>query len=130
MASEGRGCDTTVRLEEGQRCLRIRSRLTILQRRGSHYDGDAIRHFFHFLRDIQRLSFEYFLNEANPENGLVTDRNTQVSPASIAAVGLALSGLGELLGYALGAGSAPLRVAEMELHRMAHVRPGDWPARP
>jgi hypothetical protein len=43
------------------------------------------------LQDIQRLSFEYFLNEANPANGLVADRNTQASPASIAAVGLALS---------------------------------------
>ena len=43
------------------------------------------------LQDIQRLSFEYFLNEANPANGLVADRNTAASPASIAAVGLALS---------------------------------------
>ncbi|MGX9144306.1 glucoamylase family protein [Mesorhizobium sp. 128a] len=43
------------------------------------------------LQDIQRLSFEYFLNEANPANGLVADRNTSASPASIAAVGLALS---------------------------------------
>lgn len=43
------------------------------------------------LQDIQRLSFEYFLNEANPANGLVADRNTPTSPASIAAVGLALS---------------------------------------
>lgn len=36
--------------------------------------------------DIQRLSFEYFLKEANPENGLIADRNAQ---ARIAAVGLA-----------------------------------------
>ena len=43
------------------------------------------------LSDIQRLSFEYFLKEANPENGLIADRNTAASPASIAAVGLALS---------------------------------------
>jgi hypothetical protein len=43
------------------------------------------------LSDIQRLSFEYFLKEANPENGLIADRNTPASPASIAAVGLALS---------------------------------------
>ncbi|TGT13025.1 hypothetical protein EN817_33135, partial [Mesorhizobium sp. M3A.F.Ca.ET.174.01.1.1] len=43
------------------------------------------------LSDIQRLSFDYFLNEANPVNGLVADRNTATSPASIAAVGLALS---------------------------------------
>ena len=61
-----------------------------------------------------------------------TGRSSELLPRIFPslAVGLALSGLGELLGYALGAGSAPLRVAEMELHRMAHVRPGDWPARP
>ncbi|MET3594481.1 hypothetical protein ABID26_003889 [Mesorhizobium shonense] len=41
--------------------------------------------------DIQRLSFDYFLKEANPANGLIADRNTKSSPASIAAVGLALS---------------------------------------
>lgn len=38
--------------------------------------------------DIQRLSFEYFLKEANPENGLIADR---IAQARIAAVGLALS---------------------------------------
>ncbi|MER9547022.1 hypothetical protein NKI72_34430, partial [Mesorhizobium sp. M0437] len=43
------------------------------------------------LSDIQRLSFDYFLKEANPANGLIADRNTPGSPASIAAVGLALS---------------------------------------
>ncbi|RWA70270.1 glucoamylase family protein [Mesorhizobium sp.] len=43
------------------------------------------------LSDIQRLSFDYFLKEANPANGLIADRNTAGSPASIAAVGLALS---------------------------------------
>ena len=43
------------------------------------------------LSNTQRLSFDYFLKEANPANGLVADRNTQASPASIAAVGLALS---------------------------------------
>ncbi|RJT39273.1 hypothetical protein D3227_13810 [Mesorhizobium waimense] len=43
------------------------------------------------LSNTQRLSFDYFLKEANPANGLVADRNTPGSPASIAAVGLALS---------------------------------------
>ncbi|MER8963373.1 MULTISPECIES: glucoamylase family protein [unclassified Mesorhizobium] len=43
------------------------------------------------LSDIQCLSFDYFLKEANPANGLIADRNTPGSPASIAAVGLALS---------------------------------------
>jgi len=43
------------------------------------------------LPDIQRRSFDYFLKEASPANGLIADRNTAGSPASIAAVGLALS---------------------------------------
>ena len=43
------------------------------------------------LSDVQRLSFKYFLNEANPVNGLIADRNASGSPASIAAIGLALS---------------------------------------
>ncbi len=43
------------------------------------------------LSNIQRLSFEYFLKETNPANGLIADRNALGSPASIAAVGLALS---------------------------------------
>jgi hypothetical protein len=43
------------------------------------------------LSDVQRLSFKYFLNEANPANGLIADRNASGSPASIAAIGLALS---------------------------------------
>jgi len=40
---------------------------------------------------LQRETFGYFLHEANPANGLVMDRTTTNSPASIAAVGLALS---------------------------------------
>jgi len=43
------------------------------------------------LSDLQRVSLDYFINETNPENGLVRDRNRDSSPASIAAVGLALT---------------------------------------
>lgn len=43
------------------------------------------------LRDLQRQSFEYFIHEFNPDNGLVADRSQKGSPASIAGVGLALS---------------------------------------
>jgi hypothetical protein len=43
------------------------------------------------LHELQRDSFEYFLNESNPTNGLVRDRSKRDSAASIAAVGLALS---------------------------------------
>ena len=45
----------------------------------------------HLLNTLQRESFEYFLNEVNPANGLVLDRTEPGTPASIAAVGLALS---------------------------------------
>ncbi len=40
---------------------------------------------------IQRGAFEYFLRETNPANGLVRDKTAAHWPASIAAVGLALT---------------------------------------
>jgi hypothetical protein len=40
---------------------------------------------------LQRETFEYFLKEANPHNGLIADKTQPGAPASIAAVGLALS---------------------------------------
>jgi hypothetical protein len=40
---------------------------------------------------LQRETFEYFLNEANPANGLVADKTRADWPASIAATGLALA---------------------------------------
>jgi hypothetical protein len=43
-----------------------------------------------FLDTLQYKSFLYFINEINPQNGLVKDRNTEKSPSSIAAVGFAL----------------------------------------
>ena len=43
-----------------------------------------------FLDTLQYKTFLYFLNEINPENGLVKDRSTEASPASMAAVGFAL----------------------------------------
>ena len=43
------------------------------------------------LEQLQRETFSYFLNETNPANGLVMDRTTTNSPASIAATGMALS---------------------------------------
>jgi hypothetical protein len=44
-----------------------------------------------FLDAIQRESFDYFVHEANPLNGLIADKTQAGSPASIAAVGFALS---------------------------------------
>ena len=40
---------------------------------------------------LQRETFEYFVHEANPLNGLIVDKTQRGAPASIAAVGLALS---------------------------------------
>ena len=43
------------------------------------------------LDSIQRETFDYFIHEVNPVNGLVADGNREGAPASIAAVGLALT---------------------------------------
>lgn len=43
------------------------------------------------LERVQRDSFHYFADRANPDNGLVADSSQKDSPCSIAAVGLALS---------------------------------------
>ena len=40
---------------------------------------------------LQRETFDYFVHEVNPLNGLVADKTKEGSPASIAAVGLALA---------------------------------------
>jgi hypothetical protein len=43
------------------------------------------------LRTLQRVTFDYFLKETNPENGLVPDSTRQGSPCSIAPTGFALA---------------------------------------
>ena len=43
------------------------------------------------LEALQRETFNYFVHEANPNNGLIVDKTQAGAPASIAAVGLALS---------------------------------------
>jgi hypothetical protein len=43
------------------------------------------------LEALQRATFNYFVHETNPLNGLVIDKTKPGAPASIAAVGLALS---------------------------------------
>ena len=43
------------------------------------------------LAKLQRLTFDYFLKETNPENGLVPDSTRQGSPCSIAPTGFALA---------------------------------------
>jgi hypothetical protein len=43
------------------------------------------------LEELQRLTFNYFLKETNPENGLVPDSTRQGAPCSIAPTGFALA---------------------------------------
>ena len=43
------------------------------------------------LEALQRDTFDYFIHEANPANGLIIDKTTANWPASIAATGLALA---------------------------------------
>lgn len=43
------------------------------------------------LTKLQRKTFQYFLDQVNPENGLVADSTRSDAPASIAVVGLALA---------------------------------------
>src|SRR4030095_303653 len=43
------------------------------------------------LNRLQLSTLQYYLHEANPENGLIRDKTEKTAPASIAAVGLALS---------------------------------------
>jgi hypothetical protein len=45
------------------------------------------------LDSLQASGFRYFWNEANPSNGLIRDRNTPGSPASIASTGFGLSAI-------------------------------------
>jgi len=43
------------------------------------------------LETLQRLTFDYFLKETNPENGLVSDSTRQGAPCSITPTGFALA---------------------------------------
>ncbi len=43
------------------------------------------------LHALQRETFDYFLHEANPQNGLIPDKTQPGSPSSIAATGFALA---------------------------------------
>jgi hypothetical protein len=44
-----------------------------------------------FLDELQRASFRYFVEQTNPRNGLVRDRDHPEAPASIAATGFGLT---------------------------------------
>lgn len=46
-----------------------------------------------FIEMVQKASFDFFWNEANPSNGLIKDRDTPGSPCSIASVGFGLTAI-------------------------------------
>jgi hypothetical protein len=54
-------------------------------------EAAAVDNSAEMLDALQRDAFGYFLNETNPENGLVADKTQPHAPASIAAVGFALA---------------------------------------
>lgn len=68
------------------------------------------------LETLQRDTFGYFLNETNPENGLVRDRTRSDAPCSIAAVGLGLAA------YAVGADRAFIPRADAARRALTTLR--------
>src|ERR1700689_2651003 len=65
---------------------------------------------------LQRNTFDYFVHEVNPLNGLVVDRTQEGAPASIAAVGLVLSA------YPVGVERGFITRAEAAERTLATVR--------
>jgi hypothetical protein len=68
------------------------------------------------LDELQGESFSYFLHETNRRNGLVRDKTAKGSPASIAAVGMALSA------YAVGVERGLLTRAEAVRRTLVALR--------
>ena len=69
-----------------------------------------------FLDALQRETFDYFVHETNPLNGLVADKTQAGSPASIAAVGFALSS------YPVGVERGLMRRADAITRTLATLR--------
>ena len=68
------------------------------------------------LNELQRKMFQYFLEQANPANGLVIDRSAAEWPASTAAVGFALAA------YPVGVERAFISRAEAVERTLATLR--------
>jgi hypothetical protein len=66
--------------------------------------------------DIERRTFDFFWATGNPANGLVPDRHPTSAPASIAAVGFALTA------YAIGADRGYITRAQARERTLATVR--------
>ena len=54
-------------------------------------DHQHSAHQLALLTTLQKESFDYFIHQANPVNGLIRDKTDPAAPASIAAVGMALT---------------------------------------
>ncbi|MCB0188909.1 MAG: hypothetical protein KDE31_31780, partial [Caldilineaceae bacterium] len=59
-------------------------------RKQSHADPKQVGNE-ELLNNLQRVTFDYFWHEVNPQNGLVADSTRSGSPASTATVGFALT---------------------------------------
>ncbi|HEU0227703.1 MAG TPA: hypothetical protein VFQ86_08195, partial [Arachidicoccus soli] len=46
---------------------------------------------FALINNLQKETFEYFLKEINPKNGLIKDSTMPKSPCSVAGLGMCLS---------------------------------------
>jgi hypothetical protein len=54
-------------------------------------DHQHSAHQLALLTTLQKESFDYFIHQVNPANGLIRDKTDPAAPASIAAVGMALT---------------------------------------
>ncbi len=66
--------------------------------------------------DIERRTFDFFWANGNPANGMVPDRYPSASPASIAAIGMALTA------YVIGADRGYITREQARARTLATVR--------
>src|SRR6188472_3038027 len=71
------------------------------------------------LDTLQWETFEYFLSEVNPKNGLIADKSLEGWPASIAATGLALAAypVGVEHGFITRADAAAITLTTLQFFR-------------
>ena len=79
------------------------------------------------LTDLQRESFGYFLHEVNEANGLVSDKTSRDWPASIAAVGMALTAYPVGVQRALMTHAQALQRTLLTLRTLASLEQGESP---
>ena len=79
------------------------------------------------LSDLQRESFGYFLHEVNEANGLVSDKTSRDWPASIAAVGMALTAYPVGVQRALMTHAQALQRTLLTLRTLSGLEQGESP---